>query len=105
MNVREERWYVGESRFTEHPVIVIAREGDGEDMPPLAELSFATDNPIVASRARLMAAAPDLYAALELVLEELEDEHPVSCDVRPCWVEIADAALAKARGETPDARE
>lgn len=44
--------------------------------------------------ASLIAAAPDLYAALEAILD-----HCKSHDLYPPWEQIARAALAKARGE------
>ena len=59
------------------------------------------------ANAHLIAAAPELYAALEGVIDNIEDYERVN-NLHPspgrhdCWqsVTIAKAALAKARGET-----
>ena len=48
------------------------------------------------ANAHLIAAAPDLYAALDAVLSALYAAHPQELARR---VDIANAALAKARGE------
>ncbi|MNE78782.1 hypothetical protein D3C80_1752170 [compost metagenome] len=47
---------------------------------------------------RLISAAPDLLAALELALEGCEGHHPLDADIHS-WQNAARAAIAKARGE------
>jgi hypothetical protein len=48
---------------------------------------------------RLIAAAPDLLAALKQGLEEVEDGlHHLPCDAPDCWMEAAGRAIAKATG-------
>ena len=52
--------------------------------------------------ANLIAAAPDLYAALEEISRHLDAtgvEHEVGCNKWPCRYCIARVALARARGE------
>lgn len=47
----------------------------------------------------LIAAAPDLLAALEAALEQTEDGlHSSPCDEPGCWVEAAQRAIRKAKG-------
>lgn len=66
--------------------------GDGTQAP----------NPVAASNAHLIAAAPELYAALEAYhfhFGPLEDNYMLHPDARNC-MKLAIAALAKARGES-----
>lgn len=47
------------------------------------------------ANAHLIAAAPDMYAVLELLIETEHQRH----GYHPAWLDNARAALAKARGE------
>lgn len=58
--------------------------------------------------ARLIAAAPELYAALNFIFERIADKERGPRDLYPAFgldssraIEMAAAALAKARGEAP----
>jgi hypothetical protein len=58
-----------------------------------------TDDEAEAS-ARLIAAAPDLFAALGLALEYWEHRQKRYANRHPRWVVDARAAIAKTRGES-----
>jgi hypothetical protein len=92
----DEQWTaeIGEARFNQnlHTWLV------GSQYGPICELTCATDR--MMQRARLIAAAPDLYEALSGLLEGVlftqkaahyPPDHPINKSI---------AALAKARGET-----
>jgi hypothetical protein len=49
------------------------------------------------ANARLIAAAPLMFEALQKAMEQMEaDDHPAACDVPDCWVEAARRALTAA---------
>lgn len=69
------------------------------------------DDETETANANLIAAAPDLYAALQAIvaaelesIDELVKEYGFDPEYSPSWLvrlRAAEAALAKARGETP----
>jgi hypothetical protein len=83
-------------RFT----ICQARAWNAIDEETLAQHRKAGTDPCEAN-ARLIAAAPDLYEALEMVRDADEDCHKDGLPtIPPAARQKIDAALAKARGET-----
>src|SRR5687768_8810194 len=64
--------------------------------------------PEAEANARLIAAAPELYEALEFIFDHIADKERGPRDLYPAFgldasraLEMARAALAKARGDTP----
>ena len=66
-------------------------DGDGEPAIPVAEMQ---------ANARLIAASPDLYEALDLLLKTIDPGQWPS-DEMVSALHAGTVALAKARGETP----
>ena len=81
-------WYKGLS-YGELGSTIFSEKGH-----ELAKMVFIT--PELDSSARLMAAAPELLQALEILLSETP---PSNCPVRAAAISIAEEAIAKARGE------
>lgn len=94
----------------DHYIVVIPRKDDG-DRPYETILSLSGRDHDAAALARLISAAPDLYAAVEASVnaydelvaslgdDELSGPAPGILDLPD--ITIARAALSKARGETP----
>lgn len=102
---------MSETKFTPGPLAVefedavMIRDASGGVTAILGKLSGRGEGPLrspgeVAANARLYAAAPDLYAALERALNFIENAE-VELDATLASGEVARAALAKARGEGP----
>lgn len=88
-------WWAGEPDH--RCVVVTVDDSPGEGICSTNDDGLPTDEDL--ANAHLIAAAPDLYAALEKAqcgcsTEERESGHRVDC-----WFPEADAALKKARGE------
>lgn len=73
---------------------------------PMPEIALESNYGTSEANARLIAAAPDLLAALEQIVAILSDDRCQVCKAWPggdcahdCEVGIARAAIAKARGE------
>jgi hypothetical protein len=100
----------GETRFTPSPWMICRTRTDGgapiivgrrrrdQSEREVAKALFhnGSDDPEVHANAHLIAAAPDLYAALAALVPADFDEHPG--DFSKEW-HVARAALALARGE------
>lgn len=97
----------GESKHFRHndgDFIVAPVEGD-EELGPVARIHFKgkakrgeaykTDDPIGLANANLISAAPELYEALNALIQTDGEVYSISLRGR------ANAALAKARGEQP----
>lgn len=90
-NTRQVEWRELYARLITGP--------DGRVLGAAADFNNTLRDPEADANARLMAAAPDLLAALEAALEQTEDGlHRSPCDVPDCWVEAAHAAIAEAKG-------
>ena len=81
-------WRVEQQSYNEHPYGVMAPESAKHDLDLLCEFSPEMTND---ANARLIAAAPDLLEALEILVSD----HAASLED---W-EAAHAAVKKARGE------
>lgn len=91
--------------FTPGPWLVDPNSGPGLGWPMLAKQGPVDVCPATAwseHDANLIAAAPDLYEALEMVRDADEDCKRDGCPSIPSLPRAKiDAALAKARGEKP----
>lgn len=100
MEQRDARWTPGPWRITrQQPNVVVNAGGDKWIARALIGARqksprFIKDDEVVVANACLIAAAPDLYAALAEAVEVIENCTPFDGTK-------AFAALAKARGEQP----
>lgn len=108
--ITDQRWEHGmpdwrnDGDVSPHPNDVAIRDAEGWQRTVAVVVSEFHDWPEIEARANLIAAAPELLAALHEALEQTEDGlHSSPCDVPDCWVEAAARAIAKAEGRTDGA--